>query len=360
MLKKATLIKVKYRNSLVGSLAIGPDRRCVFEYHGEWLKSGFSLSPFYLPLQTGLATARAAPFNGLFGVFNDSLPDGWGKLLMDRWLKNSGIDPNGISMLDRLALVGSRGMGALQYFPDHSPGDVMQQYPLDYYAKEVAKILQNEDSGALDVLLKTAGSSAGARPKVLVNLDGRDWLVKFSALYDPPGIGQVEYEHSLKARRCGVEMPETRLFHGKYFGVRRFDREGNKRFHVHSAAGLLYASHLLPSLDYAGLMKATLALTRDMEEAEKMFRLMVFNVIIGNRDDHARNFSFIYNAGNWKLAPAYDLLPSEGLGGQHTTTVNGKGNPGMQDCLKVATEVGFPGKRAKMVIDEVHEGLSSV
>ncbi len=359
MLKKATLIKVKYHNSLVGSLAVGPDRRCVFEYDNAWLKSGFSLSSFYLPLRTGLTTARAAPFSGLFGVFNDSLPDGWGKLLVDRWLKNNGIDPNGISMLDRLALVGSRGMGALQYFPDHSPGAVNQQYPLDFYAKEVEKILQNEDSDALNALLKTAGSSAGARPKVLVNLDGRDWLVKFRALYDPADIGKVEYEHSLMARRCGIEMPETRLFHGKYFGVRRFDREGNKRIHVYSAAGLLYANHRLPSLDYSGLLKATLALTRDMEEAEKMFRLMVFNVLIGNRDDHARNFSFIYKAGNWKLAPAYDLLPSEGLGGQHTTTVNGKGNPVLPDCLEVATEVGFPGKRAKMVIEEVREGLSS-
>ena len=357
MLDNLEFIKVYYSGRLVGTLALGPDRRCVFEYDLEWLQNGFSLSPFYLPLQSGLATARATPFNGLFGVFYDSLPDGWGRLLVDRWLKTKGIDPAGISVLDRLALVGGHGMGALTYLPDHSPDDVVHEHSLDFYAAKVEKVLQNEDSDALDVLLKTAGSSAGARPKVMVSMDGKEWLVKFGALYDPPDIGQIEYEHSLLAARCGIEMPKTRLFHGKYFGTRRFDRDGNKRFHVHSAAGLLYASHQLPSLDYTGLMKATMALCRNMEETEKMFRLMVFNILIGNKDDHARNFSFIYNGSNWKLAPAYDLLPSHGFGGQHTTTVNGHGNPTMQNCLEVAKEAGFPDKRATKVIEQVQEGL---
>lgn len=359
MPESVKLIKVQYNNILVGLLALGPDRCCVFEYDKEWLKSGFSLSPFYLPLKSGLTKARATPFDGLFGVFYDSLPDGWGKLLLDRWLKKQGIDPFSISVLDRLAFVGSNGMGALTYYPDQSPGVSVQSHPLDYYAAEVEKILQNEDSTALDELLRTAGSSAGARPKVMVNIDGIDWLVKFRALNDPPDIGQIEYKHSLMARRCGIEMPETRLFQGKYFGVRRFDRDGSKRFHIHSAAGLLYASHRLPSLDYSGLMKATLALTRDMTEAEKMFRLMVFNVLIGNRDDHARNFSFIYLYNSWKLAPAYDLLPSEGFGGQHTTTVNGKGNPVIDDCMEVAREVGFPLRRAKEVLEQVQAGIST-
>lgn len=359
MPESVKLIKVNCHNSLVGLLALGPDRCCVFEYDKEWLQKGFSISPFYLPLKTGLATARATPFDGLFGVFYDSLPDGWGKLLMDRWLKKQGIDPFGISMLDRLSFVGNHGMGALTYQPDKSLGISMQQHSLDYYAAEVEKILQNEDSTSLDELLKTAGSSAGARPKVMVNIDGKDWLVKFRALYDPADIGQIEYEHSLMARRCGIEMPETRLFHGKYFGVRRFDRDGDMRFHVHSASGLLYASHRLPSLDYSGLMKATLALTRDMSEAEKMFRMMVFNVLIGNRDDHARNFSFIFSNNSWKLAPAYDLLPSEGFGGQHTTTVNGKGNPDIKDFMEVAREVGFPLRRAKEVLEQVQAGINA-
>ena len=353
MPEEVTLIRVFYGKSLVGKLALGPDRRSVFEYDDQWLQSGFSISPFYLPLKAGLSTARPTPFEGLFGVFYDSLPDGWGKLLMDRWLKKQGVDPFSISNLDRLALVGSNGMGALTYLPDHSPVGSEVQQSLDYYATQVEKVLHDEEPDSLDELIKTAGSSAGVRPKVMVHIDGHDWLVKFRAIHDPADIGQTEYAYSLLAKKCGVDMPETRLFNGKYFGVRRFDRIGDKRLHVHSAAGLLYASYRLPSLDYAGLLKATLALTRHMDEVEKMFRLMVFNVLIGNRDDHARNFSFIWSDDAWRLSPAYDLLPSDGFGGQHTTTVNGQGNPTMNDCMAVAKEVGFPERRAKEIVEHI-------
>lgn len=355
MTEQVKLIQVFYDNSLVGKLALGPDRRAVFEYDGLWLQSGFSISPFYLPLKAGLSTARSTPFDGLFGVFFDSLPDGWGKLLMDRWLQKQGVDPFSMSTLERLALVGSNGMGALTYMPDHAPTGLNVQQSLDYYAMQVEKVLCDEDTDALDELVKTAGSSAGVRPKVMVHIDSHDWLVKFRAVQDPPNIGELEYTYSLLAKKSGIDMPETRLFNGKYFGVRRFDRTGDKRLHVHSAAGLLYASHRLPSLDYTELMKATLALTRNMEEVEKMFRLMVFNVVIGNRDDHARNFSYIYIDRSWKMSPAYDLLPSAGFGGQHTTTVNGQGNPTIKDCMEVARQTGFPEKKAKEIINQVQD-----
>jgi serine/threonine-protein kinase HipA len=162
----------------------------------------------------------------------------------------------------------------------------------------------------------------------------------------------------LFAKKCGIEMPETRLFEGKFFGVRRFDREEGRRIHVHSAAGLLYASHRLPSLDYSALMKATMVLTRDNTEVAKMFRLMVFNVLIGNKDDHAKNFSFVYKNDSWQLSPAYDLLPSAGFNNNHTTTVNGKGKPVIKDCIEVARLTAFPEKMAKRIIEEVMDGLN--
>jgi serine/threonine-protein kinase HipA len=154
-------------------------------------------------------------------------------------------------------------------------------------------------------------------------------------------------------------MPETRLFEGKYFGVQRFDRQVEKRIHVHSAAGLLYASHRLPLLDYTELMKATMALTRDIAEVEKMFRQMVFNVLIGNKDDHSKNFSFVYQNNSWKLSPAYDLLPSFGFNNNHTTTINGKGKPTIEDCFEVAKLTGFPLKAATRIIEEVRENLQT-
>lgn len=148
-------------------------------------------------------------------------------------------------------------------------------------------------------------------------------------------------------------MPETKLFEDKYFGVKRFDREDSKKFHVISAAGLVNADYRLPSLDYEGLLTICLNLTRDMEEVYKMYRLMVFNVLIGNKDDHAKNFSFILKDREWKLSPAYDILPNEGFNGYHTTTINGKGNPTKEDIFVVAKKVGLDAVKCKVIYEEM-------
>jgi serine/threonine-protein kinase HipA len=360
MLKHPASLDVYYQAQKLGRLALAPDRRCLFEYEPEWVRGGFSISPFYLPLKSGVFTGRAKPFNGLFGVFNDSLPDGWGTLLTDRWLKEKGFNPSDFTVVDRLSLVGNRGMGALSYLPAQT--DLLHDeiaHQLDYYANEVAKILQADASAALEEIFSNAGSSGGARPKVLLKIDGTDWLIKFRASVDPEEVGIIEYQHAQMAGKCGIEMPETRLFDGKYFGVQRFDRMAVTRIHMHTAAGLLYASHRLPALDYTDLLKATMALTRDINEVEKMFRLMVFNIAIGNKDDHAKNFSFLHCDNSWKLSPAYDLLPSSGFNNNHTTTINGKGKPEIKDCIDVAKHTAFPVKTAERIIDQVLEGIKN-
>jgi serine/threonine-protein kinase HipA len=248
-------------------------------------------------------------------------------------------------------------MGALSYHPAQHITIDESVHQLDFYANEVAKILQADYSGSLDEIFDKAGSSGGARPKVLVRIDDIEWLIKFKATSDPEDVGTIEYNYSLIAKKCGIVMPETRLFEGKYFGVQRFDRQAEKRIHVHSAAGLLYANHRLPSLDYTALLKATMALTRDFAEVEKVFRQMVFNVLIGNKDDHSKNFSFIYHNNSWKLSPAYDLLPSFGFNNNHTTTINGKGKPTIKDCIEVAKLTAFPVKSAERIIEEVKENV---
>jgi serine/threonine-protein kinase HipA len=248
-------------------------------------------------------------------------------------------------------------MGALTYRPAQMKSRNETNHHLDFYAAEVAKILHADYTGSLSELVDIAASSGGARPKVLIKINSEDWLVKFKSSLDPEHVGEIEYEHALLAKKCGIEMPEIRLFENKYFGVRRFDRDGIKRTHVHSAAGLLYASYRLPSLDYSALLKATMALTKNITEVEKIFRVMVFNVLIGNKDDHAKNFAFLFENNNWRVSPAYDLLPSAGFNNNHTTTVNGNGKPGLQDCIEVARTIAFPEKRAKKIIDEVTNGL---
>lgn len=350
------MIEVFISDRRVGRMALTPEGVCGFEYDADWIQSGFSISPFYLPLKPGLIMAKRDPFAGNFGVFDDSLPDGWGNLLLDRYLQEKGIDPYKLNILERLSLIGSTGRGALEYRPDKSVATDDEFLDFDRLAKEAEKILESKEStGSIDLLYKYGGSSGGARPKVFAKIDDREWLVKFKATNDPVNVGEIEHNYSLLAKECGVRMVETRLFDDRYFGVERFDRTPLGKIHTISAAGLLHANYRIPSLDYSLLLKLTLNLTKDMGQVDEMFRLMVFNILISNRDDHAKNFSFQLVDGAWKLSPAYDLLPSNGFNGYHTTTINGKGEPTLSDIIIVATEIGLSKQSATQIIEKLTE-----
>ena len=288
-----SIIEVFISDNRVGRMALTPEGLCGFEYDVEWIRNGFSISPYYLPLQSGLMLAKREPFAGNFGVFDDSLPDGWGNLILDRYLQEKGIDPYKLNILERLSLIGTTGRGALEYRPDKSVAADNEFLDFDRLAKEAEKVLESKEStGAVDLLYKYGGSSGGAQPKVFAKIEGREWLVKFKATSDPVNVGEIEYSYSQLAKECGIRMTETRLFDDRYFGVERFDRTPQGKVHTISAAGLLNASYRIPSLDYALLLKLTLNLTKDMEQVAEMFRRMVFNILISNRDDHAKNFSF--------------------------------------------------------------------
>lgn len=356
-MNRIDVVEVFMNGDKVGRIALTPDLLCAFEYDPQYIISGKSISPYFLPLRPELAIAKRDPFRGGFGVFDDSLPDGWGNLILDRYLKEKGYDPAKLTILQRLALVGSTGRGALEYRPDWSIETEQEKVDFDQLATEAGKILASEDytGDRLDAFYKYAGSSGGARPKVFIKTDGKEWLVKFRASVDGPDIGKIEYDYSLLAKKCGINMPETRLFEGKYFGVERFDRKPEGKIHTISAAGLLNADYRVPSLDYLALLKVCHDLTKNMEEVYALFRLMVFNVVIKNRDDHAKNFSFQLRDDEWKLSPAYDILPSSGFNGYHTTTINNTGEPTVQDMLAVANEVGLSKQRAKGIIEEINE-----
>jgi serine/threonine-protein kinase HipA len=360
MIPDISHLKVYFDVRAVGRLAMGKDRVGLFEYDTEWLQDGFSISPFQLPLESGLFTSQKEPFDGLFGVFNDSLPDGWGNLLIDRWLKENGIEPGRISWVERLAIVGNSGMGALSYQPEIHQHTDSEEKALGFYADEVNKILNEEEVDSLDHWVERAGSPGGARPKILLNIDGIDWLIKFGAQNDPKDIGEIEFNYSKTAKLAGVIMPDTRLFENIWFGTARFDRDFGKRLHMITAAGLLQASHRFPSLDYIELMKATLYFTRSVSEVEKFYRLMVFNVLTYNRDDHAKNFSFIYKNGEWMLSPAYDLVYSIGFNGNHSTTINGKGNPTIKDIIVAGEKAGLSRNNCEDILQEVKIATSEL
>lgn len=355
-------LKVFYNNILVGTLAKTPERVVAFEYDSDWLNNGFSISPFSLPLIKKVFIPKYEPFDGLFGVFNDSLPDGWGRLLVDRLFLKNKINPVEIDNLNRLAVVQESGMGALTYKPEYRFQTENDVSNLDILAQECSKILESQNSDNLDELFQLGGSSGGARPKILTSIDNEDWIIKFPSSTDPKNIGEKEYQYSLCAKNCGINMTETKLFPSRicsgYFGVKRFDRKNGKKVHMVSVSGLLETSHRLPNLDYNLLMKLTLELTRNYEDIEQLFRLMCFNVFAHNRDDHSKNFSFLYddNKKEWHLSPAYDLTYSSSFNGEHATTINGEGkNPNLDDILAVAKNIGLNEKSAKNIALDIQE-----
>ncbi|MCB4235424.1 type II toxin-antitoxin system HipA family toxin [Kaistella anthropi] len=317
----------------VGRLAIR-DGIIYFEYDNAFLETNLEISPIKLPLQRGVIELPRTPFEGLAGVFNDSLPDGWGRLLFDRMLRAEGILPNEVTALDRLAYVGLNGMGALVYEPDESPNHYDEKINLDVLASQTERVLEGESGEVINELLALNGSSAGARPKAMIGVDSErknishsagdlkdefeHWIVKFPNTQDGNDSGVVEYIYSIMAENAGLEMPATHLFPSQkgsgYFAVKRFDRDKNKRFHMHTVSGLIHSNFRFPSHDYEDLLALTNVLTKDIREVEKMFRLAVFNVMAHNRDDHAKNFSFLMNEfGEWKLSPYYDLTFSNGI-----------------------------------------------
>lgn len=359
---KYKYLKVFYNDILVGTLAKTPERVVAFEYDLDWLNNGFSISPFSLPLIKKVFIPKYEPFDGLFGVFNDSLPDGWGRLLVDRLFLKNKINPVEIDNLNRLAVVQESGMGALTYKPEHRFQTENDVSNLDILAQECSKILESQNSDNLDELFQLGGSSGGARPKILTSIDNEDWIIKFPSSIDPKNIGEKEYQYSLCAKDCGINMTETKLLPSEicsgYFGIKRFDRKNGKKVHMVSASGLLETSHRLPNLDYNLLMKLTLELTRNYEDIEQLFRLMCFNVFAHNRDDHSKNFSFMYdnNKKEWHLSPAYDLTYSSSFNGEHATTINGEGkNPNLDDVLAVAKNIGLNEKSAKNIALDIQE-----
>lgn len=352
---RINVVEVRMNGRQVGRLAMTPEGLCAFEYSAQFLPDAFSISPFELPLRRGVTIAKPRPFDGGFGVFDNSLPDGWGALVLDRYLQKQGINPRTLTLLDRLSLVGSYGRGALEFYPDRSVMNDTAYMNFERLAEEAERIFGSDEYNGegIDEFIRRGGSPGGARPKIFTRYDEREWLVKFRAKYDPQNIGETEYRYSLIARQCGIEMPETRLFEGKYFGVERFDRTPGGKLHVVSLAGLLGADYRTPCIDYTHIFQAASILTHSVKELWKIYRLMVFNFLIGNKDDHAKNFAFLHTGEAWQFAPAYDLLPSDGMNGYHTTSINDRIEPTKDDLLVVAVNAGLDKRHAVQEFDRI-------
>lgn len=363
----------------VGELVLS-ENKIYFKYSADFLNSNLNISPFKLPLNSNIVQAPANPFNGLFGVFNDSLPDGWGRLLLDRNLHKKGINSSQISPLDRLSFVGKNGMGALTYQPEFTDETILSELlDLDLLHNEMASILNGESSEIIDDLFLLGGSSGGARPKINIGFnpstshiiygDGslpegyEPWIIKFTSSFDRIDAAQIEFVYHKMALEAGLEMMPCKLFQGKtgryYFGTKRFDRNHNNKIHLHSASGLLHDDFRMSSLDYGHLMDAAFQLEKQINVYEKILRLAAFNLYSHNRDDHSKNFSFLMNGnGIWQWAPVYDLTFSASSFGSHSTSIAGEfKNPNQQHLLELAKVFGI--KKPKPIIEEVKQAVSN-
>lgn len=354
-----------------------------FEYDDAFLQSNLTLSPLGLPLRDGVHQESTQIFQGLHGLFQDSLPDGWGLRLMDREFARRGRDPATVTPTERLQFLGTRAMGALTYHPPTDLELPSELIVLSALADQATRIYEGSAEEVLSALVRAGGSPAGARPKVLVAFNAnademrsgaeaippgfQAYLVKFPTAEDGADIGAVEMAYSAMARAAGIDMPATRLFDAgrgrRCFGVERFDRirsdTGTERRHVHTLGGLLHTSHREFGCSYSHYLDATAALTRDRREVIEAFRRMVFNVLASNRNDHVRNVAFLMEPdGGWRLTPAYNLVYASGPQGEHSMMIGSAGGrPTWKNFREVAATASIEQREIVEIVDQVESAV---
>lgn len=361
--------------TLVSTTAITGRPQIVFEYSDEATRRGLELSSYTLPLAGArLRRGFASHQLGLPGPVYDSLPDGWGMLLMDRLFRRRGLNTARIGPLERLAFIGNNAMGAMSFEPVAPEGQQPQAHiPLELLATEVQEVLKGEGGEFLQTLLLVGGSPQGARPKALVYRDPQTgaftttakpdleaWLIKFPAKEEHPEVCAIEMVYAECLRRCGIQTPDTQHFNLPNglaaFASKRFDRMDGQRVPMQSLAAFTGADYRSPgALDYVNFLRATQMCTNDVREKAIAFERAVFNVAFNNRDDHPKNFAYVMSpSGAWQLAPAYDVTFCEGPGGYHQMDVMGEALEIDRDALlSLAEEAEVSAQTAGGIIDRI-------
>lgn len=300
-----------------------------FRYFSDYLDNtdAFALDPIHLPLTSKNFNAER-PHSGVHGVFEDSLPDDWGRRILARRYRLSRTQQR---VPQLLALLGGQGMGALSYSIDN----IAPEKGKDVDVRHLAKLQRlaekfEEDATSVNeelVLLFQAGSSpGGARPKVLIKDGDQSFLAKFPSIRDQFDVVALEAATMELARRAGVEAAPTKLVScgsRKVLLVKRFDIDTVTmgRYHLISMQTLLKAEGYYNAGygDIAEIIRRVS--TNPGQDLVKLFKQLLFNVLIGNTDDHLKNFCMIFDGGVGKLSPAFDLVPNIGLNREHVLRI---------------------------------------
>jgi serine/threonine-protein kinase HipA len=300
--------------------------RIYFEYAEAFKASNLEISPFKLPLNSTKLysnTDDTSYYQGLPGVFHDSLPDKFGTKIIEKYFESKHIPPHELNMLQKLMFVGNKSMGAISYHPSEK---LIDKHSFDElidivaFSNNAQKIIRGESLEVVEGVLAfmdSAASAGGARAKAVVGFDSaskkmvyglRDelpqdfehWLLKFDD-YDDSGRSQdytkLEYLYMTMAKEVGIDVPDIELLEQgdlTHYMIKRFDRMNGERLHLHSLAGLTHSNINIPGhYSYDNLLRVTRRLTGAQNQVEEMYKRMVFNIVARNQDDHAKNFSFL-------------------------------------------------------------------
>ena len=374
-----------------------------FSYDPAFLGAGIEPAPLLMRVSKATFSFSELPwrsFRGLPGMLADSLPDKFGNAVLDEWLKAQDRDPASLSPIERLCYTGSRGMGALEFRPAlFDADDAAETVRVDDLARLAAEVLRARQGARAELrgelkhyapILKVGSSAGGARAKALIGWNEETgevrsgqtrlpegfgyWLLKFDGLdgngdkegSDRSGYGRVEYAYHLMAREAGLEMTECRLWDGRHFMTRRFDRlPGGGKLHMQSLAALAHLDFNDPvSNSYEESFRVARAVTADARAEDQLFRRMCFNVLAWNCDDHVKNVAFLMDrAGVWSLAPAFDVTyahnPEGAWTGAHQMSVNGRRRDiGDDDLLAAARAAGLKPRRAREALDRVRAAVA--
>jgi len=401
--KKVERIEVFLWGKFVGALALDPKLDYyVFAYDQQFGKSGLEISPLHMPLNDAeklyvFTDLPVVTYKRLPAMLADALPDDFGNALIDRYMADKGIIPNQVTQLDRLAYMGKRAMGALEFKPTRGPRTqkptALEMSSLVIEARKMIKgTIQNDDhaSAALRSIIEVGTSAGGARAKAVIawnpetkeicsgQVDAQEgfehWLLKFDGmgtdreLGSTQDYGRIEYAYYLMAIKAGISMSRSSLLqeNGRaHFMTKRFDRENkNVKHHVQTLCAMSHLDYKKKSTNsYEQLFMTIHQLSLGHAAAVETFRRMVFNVMGRNCDDHSKNFSFLLRQGSsWELAPAYDVSfahnPKGEWTSQHLMSVNGKYKDFViDDMLAVADRFGIG--EVMLVMDEVRDAVKA-
>lgn len=403
------IAQVQLWGRVIGAVYQDPEKKYAsFQYDPEFLESSIEVSPIAMPLNSQVyefPELSRRSFHGLPGLLADSLPDRFGNALIDAWLATQGREPESFNSVERLCYTGSRGMGALEFYPSTGPGSgKSENIQVERLVELASEVLQNRDQlrtklndsekqNALREILSVGTSAGGARAKAVIawNPDTNEvrsgqihagdgfeyWLLKFDGvsanrdkeLADPKGYGVVEYAYSLMAKAAGIQMYPCRLLEEngrRHFMTRRFDRSSTgSKVHMQSLAALgHYDFNMAGAHSYEEAAFVMKRLGLGAKEVEELFRRMVFNIVARNQDDHVKNIAFLMDkAGVWKLAPAFDLTysfnPSGAWTHTHQMSLQGKrDNFTQDDFISFGKATGMKRGAAKRILNEVVDVVS--